>query len=195
MEYIIKLPLLPKNLALKLSFIFTIMTTLTPNTALTLGFSLEMVQNDIKKKYQNIKHIDSDSLLKLDSKNTLIFDVRENSEFNVSHIKHSIQIAPNIDNKEFLKKFSGQLKSKNLVFYCSVGQRSSALASRLRPLLISQGVHEIYNLKGGIFQWHNEKRPLVQQGQPTRFIHPFSSSWGLLLDNRQFIKRQPGDSE
>jgi len=164
------------------------MALLAPNTVLTLGFSLDIIQTDIEKKHQNIKHIADDDFLKLDEKNTLIFDVRESSEFNVSHIKNAIQITPNIDSKEFLKKFSHQLKGKHLVFYCSVGQRSSELASRLKPLLTSQGVQEIYNLKGGIFQWHNNRRPLVKNDAPTPFIHPFNAYWGLLIENRQFIK-------
>lgn len=191
METVIKVFFSAQNIVFKLSSILIIIAALIPNTAFTLGFSLESVQTDIEEKYQNIKHIDDDNFLKLDSQNTLIFDVREKSEFNVSHIKNAIQITPNIDNKEFIKQFSQQIKGKHLVFYCSVGQRSSALASRLKPLLISQGVHGIYNLKGGIFKWHNKKRPLVQQGQSTQFIHPFNSLWGLLLKNRQFIKHQP----
>lgn len=190
MEHIIKLPSSDKNLASKLSFIFAIMATLVPNTALTLDFSFQSIQADIEKKHQNIKHIKVGDLLKLDH-NTIIFDVREKQEFDVSHIKNAIRIKPDIDSIKFIETFSNQLKGKNLVFYCSVGRRSSALAPRLQPLLIKEGVHEVYNLKGGIFQWHNEEKSLVQNGQLTKHIHPYSPLWGLLLENKKSIKYSP----
>lgn len=190
MEYTIQLPSSDKDLAPKLSFIFAIVAILVSNTALALDFSFQSIQADIEKKHQNIKHIEAGDLLKLDH-NTVIFDVREKQEFDVSHIKNAIRIKPDIDSIKFIEKFSNQLKGKNLVFYCSVGRRSSALASRLQPLLIKEGAHEIYNLKGGIFQWHNEEKSLVQNGRLTKHIHPYSPLWGLLLENKQSIKYSP----
>ncbi len=126
MEHFIKLPSSDKNLASKLSFIFAIIAILVPNTALTLDFSFQSIQADIEKKHQNIKHIKAGDLLKL-GHNTIIFDVREKQEFDVSHIKNAIRIKPDIDSIKFIETFSNQLKGKNLVFYCSVGRRSSAL--------------------------------------------------------------------
>ncbi|CAL1547774.1 unnamed protein product, partial [Lymnaea stagnalis] len=44
-------------------------------------------------------------------------------------------------------------------------------------------VPEIYNLAGSIFQWANERRPMVDKhGNPTQYAHPYSSFWGRLLD-------------
>jgi len=190
MEYVIKLPYSDKNLVLKLSFIFVIVVIMASNTTLASGFSFQSIQADIEKKHKNIKHIKADDLLKLDH-NTVIFDVREKQEFDVSHIKNAIRIKPDIDSIKFIEEFSNQLEGKNLVFYCSVGRRSSALASRLQPLLIKKGVHEVYNLRGGIFQWHNEGKSLVQNGGLTKHIHPYSPLWGLLLENKQSIKYSP----
>lgn len=190
MEHVIKLPYSDKNLISKLSFIFVIVVILASNTTLALDFSFQSIQADIEKKHKNIKHIKAGDLLKLDH-NTVIFDVREKQEFDVSHIKNAIRIKPDIDSIKFIEKFSNQLKGKNLVFYCSVGRRSSALASRLQPLLIKEGVHEVYNLRGGIFQWHNEGKSLVQNGGLTKHIHPYSPLWGLLLENKQSIKYSP----
>lgn len=169
----------------------TSIAVIIPTTTLAVGFSLDAIQVDLEKNYNNIVHIDGNSLSILNSENTLIFDVRQQKEFDVSHIKMAIRIDPNMTNEAFIKKFNNQLKGKDIVFYCSVGQRSSLLASRLQPLLLTQGTKEVYNLKGGIFRWHNEQRPLIQNGQPTQFIHPFNPVWGLLIKEKRTIKFLP----
>ncbi len=38
------------------------------------------------------------------------------------------------------------------------------------------------NLKGSIFQWANEGRPVVRDGEPVREVHPYDAVWGRLLD-------------
>ena len=61
---------------------------------------------------------------------------------------------------------------------------SGELARRLkareehRPFLIDVRS----NLKGSIFKWANEGRPLVQDGKPTHQVHPYNKYWGRLLD-------------
>lgn len=174
-----------------ISLLFLLASALTPATALTMDFSIEVIQTNIEKRYSKITHIDGQDFFKLNQENTIVFDARQQNEFDVSHIKNAIRIKPDIDSTKFIEKFSNQLKGKNLVFYCSVGRRSSALASRLQPLLIKEGVHEVYNLKGGIFQWHNEGKSLVKNGQLTKSIHPYSPLWGLLLEDKQSIKYSP----
>ena len=194
MNKTIKLFFTNKKLSSKLLFMFFLMMAFIPNPAMPFNFNLEKIQIDIEEEYPHITHINGDKFSKLDKQTTIVFDVREKEEFNVSHIENAIQIAPDINSKKFINQYSSQLKEKHIVFYCSVGRRSSALASRLKPLLAEQGVQEIYNLKGGIFLWHNQNRTLVQQDQPTQFIHPFNGRWGKLLKNSQFIKFSPGTS-
>ena len=59
----------------------------------------------------------------------------------------------------------------------------------VRAELMKRGAVAVDNLKGGIFAWHNQQRPLVSgQGQPTPYVHPFDSSWGKLVD-RQSLTR------
>jgi rhodanese-related sulfurtransferase len=168
-----------------------IIAGLTPDTVTAFDLSLEATQQSIEKKYSNIDHIVGSHFLKLNTKKTLIFDVRQKKEFDVSHIKNAIHVNPTITNKNFMTKFGLQLKGQNIVFYCSVGERSSLLASRLKPLLLKQGADNIYNLKGGIFQWRNEQRILIQNGLPTQFVHPFNPLWGLLLKDKSSIKFFP----
>jgi hypothetical protein len=38
----------------------------------------------------------------------------------------------------------------------------------------------IFNLRGGIFRWHAEGRPL-EYGPGASGVHPFSRDWGRLL--------------
>jgi len=174
-----------------ISLMLLIVATLISFPTLALDFSLETVQSNIEKKYNKIDHIDGRDFLNLNKENTIVFDVRQQNEFDISHIKSATRISPNIENDVFINKFGDKLKEKNIIFYCSVGQRSSSLASRLQPFLLALGANEIYNLKGGIFKWHNEKRALVLQGHPTNFIHPFNTKWGLLLDDKQSIRFLP----
>ena len=61
--------------------------------------------------------------------------------------------------------------------YCSVGYRSGEMAVRLR----AAGYIHVQNLDGSIFQWANEHRPLVHDGERVTRVHPYNSVWGRLL--------------
>lgn len=167
------------------------MAGLNPGTATALNFSLDEIQQDIEDQYQNISHIDGNHVLTMKSEKTIIFDVRQQAEFDVSHLKNAIRIPPNINNKDFMNTFGDQVEGKNVIFYCSVGGRSSFLASRLKPSLLKQGAKNIYNLKGGIFQWRNQQRTLIQNELPTQYIHPFNPLWGLLIEDKSSIRLLP----
>ncbi|KAJ8042733.1 hypothetical protein HOLleu_09576 [Holothuria leucospilota] len=74
-----------------------------------------------------------------------------------------------------------------VVMYCSVGYRSSCLATRLQRSLQKEGKQDsmiVYNLEGSIFKWANENRSLVDPaGEPTEFVHPYNTIFGMLLDS------------
>lgn len=179
------------------SYLFLILlflTGLTPSSVVALGFGLDRIQNDLEKKYDNISHIDGNNFSKLNREKTIIFDVREQNEFDVSHLPQAIQVDPEISNQFFISNYKEQVEGKDILFYCSVGQRSSILASRLKSALIEQGATKVYNLKGGVFRWRNEKKELIQDKKPTQFIHPYNPLWGLLLDDKKAIRFQPENS-
>ena len=68
--------------------------------------------------------------------------------------------------------------AKRVVVYDAVGFYSAELAETLS----SAGSGEIFYLEGGIFQWANEGRPLVDaDGSPTTKVHPYNKLWGRLL--------------
>jgi hypothetical protein len=59
-----------------------------------------------------------------------------------------------------------------------VGYRSSRLAARLTE----GGRRDVHNLKGSIFAWANEGRPLVAgDGQSAKQVHPFDAFFWKLL--------------
>jgi rhodanese-related sulfurtransferase len=171
-----------------------LMATLAPTTVLALSFNLETIQNDLENRYGSISHIDGNNFSKLNHEKTIVFDVREKNEFDVSHLPQAIQVDPEISNQSFISNYKEQVTGKDIVFYCSVGQRSSVLASRLKSALIEQGATKVYNLKGGVFRWSNEKKELIQGKKPTQFIHPYNLLWGLLLNDKKAIRFQPENS-
>lgn len=104
-----------------------------------------------------------------------ILDVREQAEFEVSHLAGATRVSPDASAQDILTKLD---PNRPIVLYCSVGYRSSKLATRL----IQEGRRDVSNLEGSVFTWANEGRPLVTpEGKSTTLVHPFDSHYGQLL--------------
>ena len=182
------------KLSLTLLFCMTLLTTQSfANVSSKGNKKLSAIHAKIVKKYPAVKHINSVDYIKLDPIQTIVFDVREFDEYAISHLKNAIQIDPNTKLSEFLDAYSDELNNKTIVFYCSVGERSSKLAAMYTLSLEAQGTQEIYNLVGGLFQWHNEKRELMQENTETTLIHPYNRFWGRLLDDKNAISFKPNN--
>lgn len=114
----------------------------------------------------------------------LVFDVRERSEFDVSHIPGAVHVDPGIGVADFMARYGELLAGRTVLMYCSVGVRSSILAARVSQEAIARGAGGVYNLRGGVFAWHNTGRTL--KNPPTRAetskVHPYSRSWSRFLD-------------
>lgn len=110
-----------------------------------------------------------------DTTDVLLVDTRAEQEYRVSHLPHAVLWADfeNADPPDRVLKHarSGQ----PVVFYCSIGYRSGMAASRV--VQVAQPHWQIFNLKGGIFQWANEDQPL--EGGP--LVHGFDHEWSQLL--------------
>ncbi len=143
--------------------------------------SLDDTHSAIEKRYSDVAHLAPDQL---GAQDVLLFDTRSPEEFAVSHIDGAIRLDPDMSPAEFKEIYGDQAAHKILVFYCSVGERSSAMASRIAS------VHSgpVYNLEKGLFGWHNDRRPLVSSSGPTDFIHPYDEKWGTLIDRQKQIK-------
>lgn len=150
--------------------------TLIENTA---TFSLSTVQIEIENRFETVDHISANALAAMDETAVVIFDTRPPTEYAVSHIKNAVRLNPDISPTEFSRNYLSMTKGKTVVFYCSVGMRSSNVAARITGQL--QETTEVYNLRGGVFGWHNEDRPLVTVSGETDAIHPYDKTWGQLI--------------
>ncbi len=154
---------------------------------------LAKVEADVDRDYRSVKHLNADQLVKLRSagKSLLIFDVREKSEYDVSRIPGAVRIDPGVWSSTFLRANANKVKGKDVVFYCSVGVRSSKLAKRVQNALMSKGATGVYNLRGGVFRWHNQKRVLEDAKGKTPLVHPYDRYWGKLVNRKNYTSYKP----
>ncbi len=96
-----------------------------------------------------MKEISCSELKKMmDAKdNFQLIDVREEYEKEIADIGG--ELIPMGDVMDNLKKIS---RDKKVVVYCRTGNRSGVITQALE----AQGFTNIFNLKGGIYQWANE---------------------------------------
>lgn len=107
----------------------------------------------------------------------LLIDVRTRQEYQVSHLPGAVWGEGPRQLENILKE---RTKHDVIVLYCSVGVRSSRAAARL----IKSGYRRVFNLQGSIFQWANERRPVLRDGKPVDVVHPYDERWGVLLDSQ-----------
>jgi|GEM_PF-3425263 len=68
---------------------------------------------------------------------------------------------------------------REVVLYCSVGERSSRLA---REVLERRPRAKVFDIEGGIFAWAITGGAMVTpNGAPTRLVHPYDDARGRLL--------------
>ena len=214
-----------KNILIKLAGAFLMMALLTfaslsKAEAEMKLFSLKNIHQNILEDYEGVQHISRQTLINVlksaNKTDVLIFDVREKDEYAVSHIKDAKLLLPSTWKSSFFKKYGEQVKGKKIIFYCSVGVRSTKMAKYLGQSLKEQGAKEIYNLEEGIFGWANEGAPLFKSTQisfktksenvskqsqkseaeksienPTTKVHPYNSHWGQLINDESIRSYVP----
>lgn len=103
----------------------------------------------------------------------LILDVRTEAEYQVSHLPNSHFV--NASNPDFEQLEQLHAPKRPVLVYCSVGYRSEQLGQQL----LNKGWASVYNLYGGLFQWANQGRPLVDANNATTtLVHGFGPTWG-----------------
>ena len=155
--------------------------------------TLATVHEELSQKFDEVSHLPAARLQSLTPEQVLLLDVREAEEYAVSHLENAIQVDPGISNREFMRRFESSLPHKIVIFYCSVGYRSSDLAEDLQDRLMKKGATAVYNLEQGIFGWHNSAMPLVNNGGETSLIHPYDDHWGRFLNRRGEISYEPSE--
>jgi rhodanese-related sulfurtransferase len=121
--------------------------------------------------------ISTDSLAEmLHNHSVYLLDIRSREEYEVSHIEG----AQYVDYEAFKDADILHIPKKaKVVLYCSVGYRSERIGERMQAL----GYTDVNNLYGGIFQWKNQDRSVVNlQNQPTDSVHAYNRTWSVWLN-------------
>jgi rhodanese-related sulfurtransferase len=135
----------------------------------------------LDKEYADVASITTKELASsensISAAGRLILDIRDKEEYDTSHIPQAILYTKNNAIVE------AAAKSTPIVVYCSVGLRSAAIARQLKE----KGFTNVKNLRGSIFMWANENRPLM--GLFSDKAHPYNARWGALLDKQHHAPR------
>lgn len=112
---------------------------------------------------------------KIESGSLILLDSRELDEYQVSHIEGSLHVGYDNFKKSSVKDLS---KDSEVIVYCSVGYRSEKIGEKLKNM----GFENVYNLRGGIFDWKNSGFNVVDNnGQTTEKIHTYNQEWSKWL--------------
>lgn len=124
--------------------------------------TLSDIEARLVEKYPSVQVISPEDLTGEIARagDLLLLDVRTQAEFRVSHIAGAIRVDPQASTKSISALIKEQGSPELVVLYCSVGYRSTRMANRLQKILPPDSDVHLYNLSGGVFLWHNQKRPL-----------------------------------
>ena len=115
----------------------------------------------------------------------LLFDVRTAGEYEKSRIATAVRVDPDTGLDDFAARYAALLAGRDLVLYCSVGQRSSELLKRVESVCGKAGAKSCRNLRGGIFRWYNEGRPVVDASGETDDIDTYDPLWAMMVERRR----------
>lgn len=144
----------------------------------TSAFQWFLLQASLQSRFPNVQWITApelaDWLQDRQRQPPILLDVRSEAEWDVSHLPGARRVDPGAPVGVVAPALA---KHTAIVTYCAVGYRSGDLATHLR----AAGFTNVKNLDGGIFEWANEHRPLVRNGEPVSRVHPYNEFWGRLL--------------
>ena len=171
---------------------FTILALLALSGPAAMAADLGDVHRDIVEDHPAVTHMPAAELQRRldDGDDLLLFDVREADEFAVSHIGDAIRVPPEISADDFFREFGADVAGRTVIFYCSVGRRSSILAEQVQDGLEAAGARG-YNLQNGIFGWHNQAMPLASEQGQTPYVHPYNWLWSRYLEHRELTRYNP----
>ncbi|MDX1531725.1 MAG: rhodanese-like domain-containing protein [Rhodothermales bacterium] len=134
----------------------------------------------VEREFPGVESISTDSLAAWLERPSppLLLDARQPEEYAVSHLPGAVRVDPDAPAEALADALGGMDRDRPVVVYCAVGYRSAGVAERLEEA----GFADVQNLAGSIFQWANEGRVVVRDGEPVREVHPYDATWGRLLD-------------
>jgi rhodanese-related sulfurtransferase len=110
----------------------------------------------------------------------LLLDVRESAEYAQSRIPGALRVSPGAPAAAVLAEHGTRMAGATVVFYCAVGWRSGLMLQGIRQAAAEAGAVALFNLRGGVFRWYADARPL-EFGPGEAGVHPFNGGWGRLL--------------
>ena len=130
----------------------------------------------LRTDFPNVPTVTTDQLAEAltTERPVVLLDVRDPSEFLVSHLQNARLVRSADDLVTSLENIS---QDTLIVAYCSVGYRSAQLIKELQQ----RGITTAFNLEGSIFAWANAGLPVYRGENQIRQVHPFNESWGQLL--------------
>lgn len=140
------------------------------------SLSWTSVKEMVRRDFPEVEHVSAAELnqrLASDAPPVLL-DVREEAEYNVSHLPGAVRVPPGSNTSELIETLEPDTP---IVAYCSMGYRSSELVQKLTE----RGFTNVKNLEGSIFEWANGGYPVERDGEEVREVHPFDDRWGTLL--------------
>ncbi len=120
-----------------------------------------------------VREIDS---LRSDT-NTVLIDVREKKEYEVSVIPGAIT------QKEFEKR-KDRYRNRRIIVYCTIGYRSGEYTEEL----VEEGF-SAYNLVGGVLAWAHEGRTFtgLSSSNDTNRVHVYGKKWNLVPEGYEAV--------
>lgn len=160
------------------TLVASVVCLLAVHTGWSQSFTWRAVHRLIETKYPGVPTLTTDALAERLADSTqadpVLLDARSAEEYAVSHLRGARRVSPDADAHS---AFDTLARDTPIVVYCSVGYRSAGVTEKLRE----QGFTDVSNLKGSIFQWANEGRPVYREGERVSEVHPYNSVWGQLL--------------
>ena len=118
----------------------------------------------------------------------MLFDIRSDEEYSISHLAGSVRIDPAADRQQFIDERRATANHHTVVFYCTSSGRSQAFADRVLHALVDAGANDVFVLDGGIIAWSNARLSLVGRDGATEFLHPHDTETAKLLDRPWLIR-------
>lgn len=137
-----------------------------------------MLKKNIKQSVPVVRVSEFDN-----QKDCVILDARELKEFNTSHIPKAFHIGYDYFKIENILELIPD-KETSILVYCSVGIRSELIGEKLK----AAGYSDVANLYGGIFEWKNQNKIILDSiDSPTNKVHTFSKAWSKWLVNGERV--------
>ncbi len=147
---------------------------------------LETLAAQLEKRFAQVEHLSPQAVWALMQSDggAVLIDVREQEEYAMSHLAGAIRVDSKGSPRQLGAVLAGARAGTPIIFYCSVGARSSAFAERAQSFLSAHGIRRSVNLRGGIFAWQR-RFPVENKEGPSREVHPFNNCYAHLISDHK----------